>query len=314
MPTDLQKRVPIGFDHPIADPQSDEQARLWQEINRAWWETRPMRYDWRQPVAGREFTRAFYDEIDRRLFDDVWQFMPWTREPFDAIVDFGTLGHLDVLEIGIGCGTHAELLARHARSFTGIDLTSYAVTATLQRLRLRNDVNATILQMDAEEMEFADRSFDLVWGWGVIHHSGDTRRALQEIWRVLRPGGRAILMVYHRNWWNYYMMAGLLRGVFAGDLLKTRSAHKSLQRITDGAFARYYSPDEWRRLVSRWFEVERIAVYGSKSDLIPLPGGRLKTRIMNIIPNAWSRVLTNTFRLGGFLVSHLRKPLSRPAA
>jgi len=91
--------------------------------------------------------------------------------------------------VGVGCGSHAQLLAPpRAGSYTGIDLTDYAVECTRRRFWAIG-LDGRIQQMDAENMEFPDASFDFVWSWGVIHHSSDTRKALAEITRVLRPGG-----------------------------------------------------------------------------------------------------------------------------
>src|SRR5207245_4997879 len=66
---------------------------------------------------------------------------------------------------------------------------------------------------DAENLDFNDNSFDLVYSHGVLHHTPDTARAVREIHRVLRPGGRAVVMLYHRNSYNYRVnIRGLRRG------------------------------------------------------------------------------------------------------
>ena len=138
--------------------------------------------------------------------------MPWKKIPFDPLIDFDSLRDKDVLEIGVGNGSHAQLLAQSAQSFTGIDITDYAVNSTSERMRYFG-FNAKIYRMDAEQMKFDDNTFDFVWTWGVVHHSSDTRRVLQEMHRVLKPGGHAITMVYHRSFWNYYIIGGLFRGI-----------------------------------------------------------------------------------------------------
>src|SRR5205814_7381299 len=119
----------------------------------------------------------------------------------------------------------------------------------------------------------------------VIHHSADTRAILREIHRVLRPGGRAVTMVYHRSLWHYYVFGGFFHGVLRGNLLRTRSLHKTVQACTDGGLARYYSIGEWCRLVADLFDVEDVRVYGSKAQLIPLPGGRFKDIVMSLTPD-----------------------------
>lgn len=298
-----KETVPEGFDSPTQLPTTDEEAERWQTANRSWWESHPMRYDWRQPIRAPEFSKEFYDEIDARFFAYSRQFMPWRHIPYDALIPFDQLGDKDVLEVGVGNGSHAQLLARHARSFTGIDLTEYAVTSTRNRMQVRGITNARIERMDAEHLDFPDASFDFIWSWGVIHCSANTRRALQEMHRVLRPGGTAITMVYHRNSLQYYVLGGLFRGVLQGDLLRTRSLSETVQRYTDGAMARFYTRAEWVALVSEFFTVKATAVYGSKAEIVFLPGGRLKNAVMRLVPDAAARFITNRCRLGWYLVS-----------
>ena len=308
----LKEQTPEGFNHPTALPQDSTQARAWQEANRAWWESHPMRYDFGARLDAAEFSREFYEEIDHRFFSDVRQYMPWRQVPFDALIDFAALGGQDVLEIGVGNGSHAQLLAGHARSYHGIDLTNYAVRSTTARLRHCDLTGPTvsIKQMDAEQMEFAAESFDFIWTWGVIHHSANTRQVLSEMQRVLRPGGRAVTMVYHRNFWNYYIYAGLFGGLLKGHLWQTGSLHQTRQHETDGALARFYSIPEWQALAAEFFTVERVAIYGSKPELVPLPRGRVKDGVLRLIPDSLGRFMTNRCRLGTFLVSILRKEMA----
>ena len=156
-------------------------------------------------------------------------------------------------------------------------------------------------------MDFAADSFDFIWSWGVIHHSANTRKIVEEIRRVLRPGGTATVMVYYRNFWNYYIFAGLFAGVIQGTLWKTKSLHQTRQTFIDGAIARYYTIPEWRSLVSDLFSVEDVKICGSKSELLPLPSGNFKTTLQSIIPNSLGRLFTNQFRMGMFLISKLEK-------
>jgi ubiquinone/menaquinone biosynthesis C-methylase UbiE len=294
-----------GFDKPTRLPKDNIQCSQWQNANRDWWENHPMRYDWKKSIAFKEFSREFFLEIDNRFFSKVKQFMPWREVPFDTLIAFNSLAGKDVLEIGTGNGSHAQLLAEYAKSYTGIDITDYAVKSTSERMKCFGISNAKIIRMDAEEMQFDNNSFDYVWSWGVIHHSSNTEKILKEMKRVLRPNGVAVTMVYHRSLWNYYIMCGLFLGVIKGDLFKTKSLHKMVQKHTDGAIARYYTISEWRRLVSNYFCVKDMQIYGSKDELIPLPAGRVKKTILALIPNVLSRFFTNRCKQGGFLVSIL---------
>jgi ubiquinone/menaquinone biosynthesis C-methylase UbiE len=230
--------------------------------------------------------------------------MPWRKVPFDAVIPFDDLRAKDVLEIGVGQGTHAQLLAPRCKSFTGIDLTSNAVDMTSRRLKLFG-ISGAILQMDAEAMSFADNSFDYIWSWGVIHHSADTRRVLQEMHRVLRTGGRCTVMVYYKSWWNFYV-CGFLRRAFQGQFRKRGSLHGVAQHATDGAIARFYTKDEWQQTVRGLFEVESVRVYGLKSDVVPLPHSRLKLFLENQVPDRVARILTHHLSGGSFLVAQMR--------
>jgi len=82
-----------------------------------------------------------------------------------------------------------------------------------------------------------------VWSWGVIHHSANPANVLKEIQRVLRPGGRAITMVYYRGWWNYFVMEvikELSQENIAVNCTACMVPLQSLAAATTGA--RYVSP------------------------------------------------------------------------
>lgn len=265
-----------------------------------------MRYDFSETLKVEEFSRQFYEEIDKRFFTDAGTIIRSRKIPFDTLIDFDSLKNKEVLEIGCGNGSHAQLLATHARAYTGIDLTSYAVTSTGKRLGYLG-VPAVVARMDAEAMEFPDESFDFIWSWGVIHHSANTRKIVEEMYRVLRPGGEARIMVYYRSFWSYRIFTGLFARIANGQMLRANSFHEASQLMTDGALARFYTGKEWRSLVSDLFKVEDVRILGSKTGLIPLPAGRIKSAIMAAVPNPLSQFLNNNMKFGNFLFSVLRK-------
>jgi ubiquinone/menaquinone biosynthesis C-methylase UbiE len=120
------------------------------------------------------------------------------REPFIAqFAAFASSRGKSVLEVGIGAATDFIRFARNGARLTGVDLTEHAVELASTRLS-QERLNAAVLRADAESLPFGDGSFDIVYSWGVIHHTPSTRRAAEEIMRVARPGGRICVMVYHR--------------------------------------------------------------------------------------------------------------------
>lgn len=117
-----------------------------------------------------------------------------------SFADFASGAGKRVLEIGVGMGADLVRWARAGASVTGVDLTERA--ASISRGRLQQEGLPGVVQVaDAEKLPFPDGSFDIVYSWGVLHHSPDTRRAISEAQRVLAPGGRLKLMLYHRRSW-----------------------------------------------------------------------------------------------------------------
>jgi ubiquinone/menaquinone biosynthesis C-methylase UbiE len=198
-------------------------------------------------------------------------------------------------------------MAPHCRSYTGIDLTTYAVYSTQQRFAL-GGIEGSVQQMDAEALAFPDASFDFIWTWGVIHHSSNTEQILREMRRVLQPGGRAVIMVYHRSFFYYYIFNGFFRGLLAGGLRQAGSLHKLVQLQTDGAMARMYTAAEWRALVERYFMLETLRIRGQKSELFPLPASSLKEAMVRLTPDSLCRLVLNTLRQGSFLISTVVRP------
>lgn len=125
--------------------------------------------------------------------------MRYELEPFIAsFAKFNEGRDADVLEIGVGMGAdHIEWATASPRRLVGIDLTPRAVELTRSRCTLFG-ADAGLCVGDAEHLSLPDNQFDIVYSWGVLHHSPDTPAALREVRRVLRPGGVARVMVYHR--------------------------------------------------------------------------------------------------------------------
>ena len=173
---------------------------------------------------------------------------------------------------------------------------------------------------DAENLDFADQSFDLVYSHGVLHHTPDTLRAIGEIHRVLRPGGRAVVMLYHRDSYNYRVNIGVLRraGVhllrwnaglqlvhrLTGEPLDSLREHarqlrengsgylgsaEFLNQNTDGAgnpLARVYSRREAGELFKDFSAVELRTFFLNKRFL-PLVGSLLSRSVESRLAARW---------------------------
>jgi SAM-dependent methyltransferase len=99
----------------------------------------------------------------------------------------------DVLEYGCGPGSSAFLLARHAASTVGIDLSDVAIVQAEEQARREDLRNVKFQVMNAEELQFPDDTFDVICGSAILHHL-DLRKAFAELARTLRPGGSAFFV------------------------------------------------------------------------------------------------------------------------
>jgi SAM-dependent methyltransferase len=121
-----------------------------------------------------------------------------------------------VLEVGCGIGTMAMNWALQGGRMTAVDLNPVAVEQTSRRFKLF-DLPGLVLQADGRVLPFANDSFDFVYSWGVLHHSPDLKRSLDELIRVLRPGGEYAVMLYHRDSIRYRYAIRYLEGFLAGE-------------------------------------------------------------------------------------------------
>ncbi len=240
-----------------------------------------MTYDWREEIPYAAGSPEHLAEVERRFLAASWFAQAPGAAPYSGLIPFDELVGKDVLEIGCGTGVHARLLAQAGARVTAVDLTPTAVELTRKRLELHR-LEADVREADAQRLPFADASFDFVWSWGVVHHSEDTGRVIAEIARVLRPGGRLALMIYHRSSITYWIQYQLIRGVLGGKLVRM-SPSEIANRYSDGVIARHYTRNELRELLSPYFEDVRTVVMGQLGEAIPLPA-RLRRHVEPFVP------------------------------
>ena len=131
-----------------------------------------------------------------------YQIEPYIRE----FANFASGRDRDVLEVGFGMGSdHASWAEARPKSLTGVDLTPRALEYTREHLESAN-LRSRLEVADAENLPFDENSFDIVYSWGVLHHSPDTPKAFREVLRVLRPGGIAKIMIYHTHAITGYLL------------------------------------------------------------------------------------------------------------
>jgi SAM-dependent methyltransferase len=171
-----------------------------------------------------------------------------------------------------------------------------------RRFQLFGISNARAVQADAEQLPLPDSSIDFVWSWGVIHHSSNTDRIVGEIYRALRPGGRAQIMIYHRNSTRYWIH-GLYHAIILGKILKYKTLYAVNMTFTDGYIARHYSRGDCYNLFGKFSGI-KTSVMDSGYPSIVFGWGRL-SRILPSIFGPINRWINRRF--GWFLVVDLVK-------
>jgi ubiquinone/menaquinone biosynthesis C-methylase UbiE len=116
-----------------------------------------------------------------------------------------------VLEIGLGQGADSEQIIRRGAIWSGLDLSPESISRVSTRLRLRGLPYERLELGNARSMPFHDNSFDIVFSHGVLHHIPDVLEVQKEIARVLKPGGRLIMMLYARRSLNYLLSISVVR-------------------------------------------------------------------------------------------------------
>lgn len=278
-----------------------------QEKNIQWWDENPMTYDWNKTLEVEEGTKEFFEAIDRRFFEAVKNFAhPGYPQqfPFSQLIEFDDLKDKKVLEVGCGAGGTAALFSLKGAKITAIDISERAVQLTRKRFSLYG-LGGDVLLGDAENVKFGDGEFDLVWAWGVIHHTAQTQRAVNEIYRVLKPGGEAKVMVYHKNSFRYWVLGGLYYGVVKGKLLRM-SLDEVNKSFTDGYIARHFTKRDVVRAFSSFRKV-RVSVMDQGGNFIPFT--KLNNFMAGIVsPDIWRRFnLYLMKRFGWFLFIEAEK-------
>ena len=276
---------------------------------------------WQANPCGAKFaemqigSREFFNAVEQHRYETEWH--------IPEVVQFDRWRDKRVLEIGCGLGTDAINFARAGADYTGVDLTERSIELVQSRFDFEN-LPGNLQTADAENLPFVDNTFDLIYSHGVLHHTPDTQKAINEAHRVLKPGGTAMVMLYHKNSYNYRVNIMTLRrmgarllafdwgpafvhgitgedenrlrelqSIYRSDKSKMLSSEEFLNQNTDGAgnpLARVYKRSEVVKMFSRYSEA-RTEVHFLNKRWIPLIG--------RLLPHAVEKALAH--RIGWHL-------------
>jgi ubiquinone/menaquinone biosynthesis C-methylase UbiE len=209
----------------------------------------------------------------------------------EEFAEFATSAGKNILEIGVGLGADHQRFAQEGAKLTGIDLTARAVAHTRRRLELFG-CDSVLSTGDAENLEFPSDTFDCVYSWGVLHHSPNTPKAISEVYRVLRPGGVAKVMIYHK--WSLvgYMLwirYALLR------LRPWMTLTEVYARHLESPGTKAYSASEARRMFAT-FTSAKIRTWLTHGDLLESAAGQRHTGVLlSLARMIWPRWLLRKY-------------------
>lgn len=153
-----------------------------------------------------EGSRPFFEALEKLRYEGD-DFMP-------RLVQFQSYAGRKVLEVGCGLGTDLIRFARSGAKVYGVDLSARSLRLASQRLE-QERFGGFLMQADAEELPFKNDVFERIYSWGVLHHTPDTQKAVDELLRVCQPGGELLVMLYHVRSlvaWQVWIRYGLFRG------------------------------------------------------------------------------------------------------
>lgn len=259
----------------------------------------------------REFWGALYDaayrEHDERMeraefltrLDDLREMFHYRQHLAAVEMPLGDLEGKRVLEVGSGAGGHSALFSWLGAQVFSLDITPQRVAATAAKLDLLGGVVKDLaLQGDAGALPFPDDFFDIVYSNGVLHHTPYVGRAVEEIHRTLKPGGRAVVMLYAKNSFLYRIVLFPVKGILLGRAFRDRDWLGRATEWMSGSRQRVYNP---RTEVFSGREVERLfARFRSVSirkgsfafDQIPIIG-----KVLGMVAGGWTG-----YNPGGILV------------
>jgi SAM-dependent methyltransferase len=139
-------------------------------------------------------TKEYFEEVSCKRY---------TVEPhISEFADFSKYKNLKVLEVGCGIGTDAQKFAEHGAIYHGIDLTENSIEISKKRFDLFN--LSGNFEVQNIETYVSGNTYDLIYSFGVLHHTPDIESAIKNIYNLLNDNGEFKLMLYAKNSLKYF--------------------------------------------------------------------------------------------------------------
>jgi ubiquinone/menaquinone biosynthesis C-methylase UbiE len=216
----------------------------------------------------------------------------YSIEPYiSKFADFTGARDLKVLEIGVGLGADHQKFAEAGANLWGIDLTEHSIKYTAQRLKSFR-LKSRLAVGDAENLKFADDSFDRVYSWGVLHHTPNTPKAIAEVFRVLKPQGKAYIMIYNK--WSVVGFMLYVRYAILG-LRFWLNIDQIYAQYLESRGTKAYSISETKNLFASFSHLQVTTVLNHADLLESNVGQRHNGLLLNLARKFWPRSLIRRY-------------------
>ena len=162
----------------------------------AYWNRRPCNIRHSTLTVG---TREYFDEVEKRKY--------FVEPHIPGFADFARWSGRSVLEIGCGLGTDATNFARAGARYVGVDVSEVSLELARKRFEVFG-LPGSFVASNAEALpaEVARERYDLIYSFGVIHHTPDPRAVIEGARRVIKADGELRIMLYARHSWKAIMI------------------------------------------------------------------------------------------------------------
>lgn len=212
---------------------------------------------------------GFFQQLDDYRYDKL-NYLP-------RLVDFSSYRGKSLLEVGCGAGIDLVRFARAGAIITGIDLSTTSIDLARKNIA-QNGLNANLRVMNGECMQFVDNTFDVVYAHGVLQYTADSKKMIDEIHRVLKPGGEAIIMVYNKHSW-----LNLMRNVT--NIPLEHEDAPVLKKFSASELKQLLRPFQDYRIIPERFPVKTKLHSGWKARLF----NNVFVGAFNLMPRQWIR-------------------------
>ena len=141
-------------------------------------------------------TKEYFEEVTKRKY--------FVESHIIKFANFQNYDNKNVLEVGCGIGTAAQTFIENGANYTGIDLSDKSIEIAKKRMDIFN-LQGNIFNANIEEIDNINNTdFDLIYSFGVLHHTPDIKKSIKNIHTMLKIGGEFKMMLYAKHSWKYY--------------------------------------------------------------------------------------------------------------